>query len=984
MEAQIQDIELINKYLNNRLSTEAIKDFETRLKSDDTFRLLYEEHVVLLEGIRRQKLKTEIKTGKQRYIRGKWLRYLGGSLGTVVLFAIIYFNVYNSDKAYLKERVNFESEYLQKYYVSADSLVEIIGEKGTVVRFNPNDLETSSKKPFSSDSLQVELIELVNKQDLLLVNAQTVSNGNWLISGGAFKIDIKANNESLVLKEGLTINATFPKNTNKANMKLFYGNRDKEGYMNWESAGDTFRPNPFVISIEEGYVVDTIVTKRYGVDSFKEVHVSDTLGFMSIEDLKERFPKGNFYNKDIDTIRLLKESVRIIDYRYDCDLSWLDNRKTFKTKILDSLYDKKEVIIDSILIDLEQIVWSECREIFGRVTRQITKQKHDAIQDVMPREEYQALLLKYNEEAETFNYFNKASNSFYKSIDISNLGWINIDKFTQDEETVEVKLNFNIKTSHSEIYLIDEQNNSVLNIYSNEINLPVNRSFKIIALGIKGKDIYGFKKSFKFRKEGDLQIDFKKINESKIRAFLNLEGVEQPEKPIKAIIKTEILKQDSTSVKNEYIKPNEEIVDIEIPEKTSEHFSINLNKDTLVVCKEGTKLMIKANSFIDQNNQTIVGEINLKVTEYYKLSEVLLANLSTQSNDKLLETGGMLFMEAKQNGKSLGLKENKPIEIIFPTKRKDMQLFTGNWEGANINWKLQNEIVLLDEVEEIDVEEDIQVPFAVIEEVPVFPGCENLNRNETRKCTSDKINQFVQRKFNGDNIANDLGLGGRQRVNVLFNIDKNGDVAKIRSRSSEPELEVEAERVIAMLPKMKPGKQRGKAVHVPYSLPIVFQVDGVANVGRSFKDRERRDSIFKRKVENKLTKADKKDVTITEVNSYILRASKLGWINCDRFINTQNNIRYNVIMNDADGEIRLNMVFKSWRSVLSGRRSSKVFDFKMIPKNEKVLLIALKKYKGKMYLDVVETITKENPNIKFNFKEVDLKTLKSQLETIVE
>ena len=37
-------------------------------------------------------------------------------------------------------------------------------------------------------------------------------------------------------------------------------------------------------------------------------------------------------------------------------------------------------------------------------------------------------------------------------------------------------------------------------------------------------------------------------------------------------------------------------------------------------------------------------------------------------------------------------------------------------------------------------------------------------------------------------------------------------------------LEKEAQRVINLLPKMKPGKQRGKAVIVPYSLPIIFQV----------------------------------------------------------------------------------------------------------------------------------------------------------------
>ena len=130
------------------------------------------------------------------------------------------------------------------------------------------------------------------------------------------------------------------------------------------------------------------------------------------------------------------------------------------------------------------------------------------------------------------------------------------------------------------------------------------------------------------------------------------------------------------------------------------------------------------------------------------------------------------------------------------------------------------------EVEEIEIEEvveDVEVPFAVIENVPEYPGCERGSNAEKRKCMSDKIAKFVQRKFNTD-LAGDLGLSGRQRISVIFKIDKNGNVVGVRSRAPHPRLEKEAARVINMLPKMKPGRQRGKPVIVPYSLPITFQV----------------------------------------------------------------------------------------------------------------------------------------------------------------
>ena len=138
--------------------------------------------------------------------------------------------------------------------------------------------------------------------------------------------------------------------------------------------------------------------------------------------------------------------------------------------------------------------------------------------------------------------------------------------------------------------------------------------------------------------------------------------------------------------------------------------------------------------------------------------------------------------------------------------------------------EMDTEIVEVEDVEVEEVEEDVEVPFAVIENVPVFPGCEKKKTNDAKKkCMSEKISKFVNRKFNTD-LAGDLGLSGRQRISVFFKIDKNGNITSVGARAPHPGLEKEAKRVIGLLPKMEPGRQRGKAVTVPYSLPILFQV----------------------------------------------------------------------------------------------------------------------------------------------------------------
>ena len=137
----------------------------------------------------------------------------------------------------------------------------------------------------------------------------------------------------------------------------------------------------------------------------------------------------------------------------------------------------------------------------------------------------------------------------------------------------------------------------------------------------------------------------------------------------------------------------------------------------------------------------------------------------------------------------------------------------------------EEEIAKVEDVVVVEApEEDIEVPFAVIENVPVFPGCEKENGNNAKKdCMSKKIAEFVNKRFNTE-LASELGLSGRQRINVIFKIDKSGSITSVQARAPHPGLEKEAQRVIGLLPKMQPGKQRGKAVTVPYSLPILFQV----------------------------------------------------------------------------------------------------------------------------------------------------------------
>ena len=113
------------------------------------------------------------------------------------------------------------------------------------------------------------------------------------------------------------------------------------------------------------------------------------------------------------------------------------------------------------------------------------------------------------------------------------------------------------------------------------------------------------------------------------------------------------------------------------------------------------------------------------------------------------------------------------------------------------------------------------MPFAVIEQVPRFPGCKG-NNDQLKACFQQKMQEHLQKNFRYPNAAQELNIQGK--VFVFFLIDKTGKVSKIKSRGPDQLLETEAERIISLLPKMEPGKQRNKPVGVPYSIPINFKL----------------------------------------------------------------------------------------------------------------------------------------------------------------
>ena len=96
------------------------------------------------------------------------------------------------------------------------------------------------------------------------------------------------------------------------------------------------------------------------------------------------------------------------------------------------------------------------------------------------------------------------------------------------------------------------------------------------------------------------------------------------------------------------------------------------------------------------------------------------------------------------------------------------------------------------------------------------------NNNELKKCFQDNVTKHIIKNFKYPDQAIELGINGK--VYVLFVVDSKGKISNIRTRGPHKLLENEASRIISLLPKMEPGKQRNRSVGVPYSIPINFKL----------------------------------------------------------------------------------------------------------------------------------------------------------------
>ena len=160
-------------------------------------------------------------------------------------------------------------------------------------------------------------------------------------------------------------------------------------------------------------------------------------------------------------------------------------------------------------------------------------------------------------------------------------------------------------------------------------------------------------------------------------------------------------------------------------------------------------------------------------------------------------------------------EEPKPQPVEMPKQTTQLEIVQDDVEveDIEINAEMdQNEVMeeyVAPEIEEEEVVE--QEVFTIVEEMPSYPGGDV------------KMYEYLGKNIKYPQIARESGIQGRVFVN--FVVEPDGSVSNVKVlRGIGGGCDEEAIRVVKSMPKWKPGKQRGKAVRVSYTLPVVFKL----------------------------------------------------------------------------------------------------------------------------------------------------------------
>jgi hypothetical protein len=389
---------------------------------------------------------------------------------------------------------------LQKFTVEKNKITVVTGKKGLKVTVNPSVLEKMDGTSFDGP-VEVRMAELTNSSDLFKANAATLSNGKLLVSGGSYFIEIYSDGKPLRIKKGKHMQVDFPL-LNDDEMELFYGQRNEDGNMNWQSAGKSLVPSADENMVSQAMFTDS---NRYTTTDVMPSFMYDTNGNAKI-------------------YASTKEQV----YYYDTKLTianLVDTINKHSSKIfLDTVYMWPKAPAN--MPEGARVDSGFLYRVYGPAKQFIIKRFKDADAELAQKEKQKKKIEQSRENWQPKTLAGQLQR-YYTSSSISSLGWLNCDRFYKGPQNsdVEVELPITLNKCTLHYFLIFNEFSGLLNgsVKTDSVqhirlnNLPNNQAVILIAFVKTNNKIYQCKKEFTVSPDIRVQPLFEEVSAGQLK-----------------------------------------------------------------------------------------------------------------------------------------------------------------------------------------------------------------------------------------------------------------------------------------------------------------------------------------------------------------------------------------------------------------------------------------------------------------------------------
>ncbi len=313
-------------------------------------------------------------------------------------------------------------------------------------------------------------------------------------------------------------------------------------------------------------------------------------------------------------------------------------------------------------------------------------------------------------------------------------------------------------------------------------------------------------------------------------------------------------------------------------------FEINNQNDTFITGKNGTKISIPKNSFVDKNGNAVTGKISFELKEALTLADMVMGNLTTLSNGKILQTGGMIYTNATANGENLLIATNKALQISIPTDNKNdsMLIFEGevNPKNQSINWVNPKDIIEKNKPTVVsktisrptfDEHKNMELPLLEVPKKPI-------------EYTDDNTERILSIKFETNTMFPEL----QQYKNVKFKVTEKSDFNLEDAKKTWYDVKLEKTNEAGIYKVTFEGVDKGKVITRKYLVSPAYQGNDYKKALALYEQKFEQYEKKKKEIEERkqilfdAVKYSNKHETDPQL-TYVYSIKSLGWSNIDRY-----------------------------------------------------------------------------------------------------